>query len=131
MNIVDKANQTQITHIQEKTGKFLDQLNALINASGPARHAEIREILKRDLDLGHGDANTLARFYLQPAPEETVRHDWSGNEYPRGGWLEYERRDRHTALEGNARWRDVPVQGQCDPCGGSRYGADWMAASGL
>lgn len=73
MNIVDKAFQTQLTHIQEKTGKSLDQLNALIRASGLSRHAEIREMLKRDQGLGHGDANTLARFYLNPADEGSAQ----------------------------------------------------------
>jgi hypothetical protein len=73
MNIVDKAFQTQLTHIQEKTGKSLDQINKLIRSSGLTRHAEIREMLKRDLGLGHGDANTLARFYMHPADEGSAQ----------------------------------------------------------
>ena len=64
MNIVDQAFETQLKNIQAKTGKSLEQLYALIHASGLTKHGEIRDMLKRDLGLGHGDANTLARFFL-------------------------------------------------------------------
>jgi hypothetical protein len=69
MNIIEKATQTQLTHIQEKTGKSLDQLYALIGASGLTRFSEIREMLKRDLSLGHGDANALTGFYMKSRDE--------------------------------------------------------------
>jgi hypothetical protein len=65
MSSVDQAYETQLKNIQAKTGKTLDQLYALIRKSGLTKHGEIREMLKRDLGLGHGDANTLANFYLK------------------------------------------------------------------
>ena len=73
MNAVEQANQTQLNNIQSKTGKSLDQLNALIHKCGLAKHGEIRDMLKKDLGLGHGDGNALALHYRNsleaPKPE--------------------------------------------------------------
>jgi hypothetical protein len=65
MSSLDKAMQTQIDNIQKKTGKSLDQLAAIIKKSGLTKHGEIRDYLKRELGLGHGDANTLVHAVLQ------------------------------------------------------------------
>ena len=65
MNVVDQATQTQLKNIQAKTGKSLDELVALVRASGLTKHGEVRDMLKRDLGLGHGDANTLAHVALK------------------------------------------------------------------
>lgn len=65
MSDLDKALQTQLTNIQKKTGKSLDELGAIIRASGLTKHGEIRDMLKRDLGLGHGDANTLVHTVLK------------------------------------------------------------------
>jgi hypothetical protein len=62
---MDKALATQLANIQKKTGKSLDELAKLIRASGLTRHGEIRDMLKRDLGLGHGDANTLVHVALK------------------------------------------------------------------
>ena len=89
MNSVDQAFETQLKNIQTRTGKTLDQLYAIIRKSGLTRHGEIRDMLKRDLSLGHGDANTLATFYLKsdgagaaPAPpraaEAVIAEIYSG-----------------------------------------------------
>jgi hypothetical protein len=69
MNIVDQATQTQFANIQSRTGKSLDELFALIRASGLVKHGEIREMLKRDLGMGYGDANALAGAFLKSAGE--------------------------------------------------------------
>jgi hypothetical protein len=65
MSSLDKALQTQLDNIQKKTGKSLDELTAVIRKSGLAKHGEIRDYLKRELGLGHGDANSLVHFVLQ------------------------------------------------------------------
>ena len=65
MNIVDKATETQLKNMQARTGKTLDELFALIRESGQTKHGEIREMLKRDLSMGHGDANALAGAFLK------------------------------------------------------------------
>ncbi len=64
---VDKALQTQVKNIQSRTGRSLDELMALIRDSGLDRHGQVRDMLKRDLGLGHGDANTLAHLYFKAA----------------------------------------------------------------
>jgi hypothetical protein len=61
----NQALQTQLKNIQTKTGKSLDELAALVKGSGLTKHGEIRDMLKRDLGLGHGDANTLTHTVLK------------------------------------------------------------------
>jgi hypothetical protein len=73
MNSLDKATQTQLNNIQTKTGKTLDELKALIQASGLTKHSEIRDMLKRELALGYGDANTLAHIAFQPAETDSPK----------------------------------------------------------
>lgn len=68
---LEKAIQTQLSNIEKRTGKTLAELAAIIKASGLAKHGEIRDMLKRDLGMGHGDANTLTHHVLSaaaPAP---------------------------------------------------------------
>jgi hypothetical protein len=65
MSTLDQAVKTQIVNIQTKTGKSLAQLTALVKKSGLTRHSEIRDMLKRELGLGHGDANALAHATMQ------------------------------------------------------------------
>jgi t-SNARE complex subunit (syntaxin) len=65
MSSVDKAFETQLKNIQTKTGKTLEQLYVIIKKSGLAKHGEIRDMLKKNLDMGHGDANTVVHFYMK------------------------------------------------------------------
>ena len=65
MSSLDKAVQTQLDNIQKKTGKSLKELAAIVRKSGLTRHAEIRDYLKRELGLGHGDANALVHALFQ------------------------------------------------------------------
>jgi Domain of unknown function (DUF5655)/Domain of unknown function (DUF4287) len=65
MSSLDKAMQTQLDNIQKKTGRSFDELSEIIHQSGLTKHAEIREYLKRELGLGHGDANALVHAVLQ------------------------------------------------------------------
>ena len=59
---VQKALATQIKNIEARTGKTLDELKLLIQNSGLSKHSEIVGMLKSDLRLGHGDANTVAHL---------------------------------------------------------------------
>jgi hypothetical protein len=65
MSSLDKAMQTQLDNIQKKTGRSLDELAAILRKSGLTKHGEIRDYLKRELGLGHGDANALVHAVLQ------------------------------------------------------------------
>ncbi|MCA9063059.1 MAG: DUF4287 domain-containing protein [Planctomycetaceae bacterium] len=63
MNQIDKAVETQLRNLQTRCGKSLEELFAIIRKSGLSRHGEIRDMLKRDLEMGHGDANTLVHVF--------------------------------------------------------------------
>ena len=65
MSSLDKAVQTQLDNIQKKTGKSFDELAVIIQKSGLTKHGEIRDYLKRELSLGHGDANALVHAVLK------------------------------------------------------------------
>ena len=73
MSVVDKALETQLRNIQARTGKSLEELYSLIRKSGLSKHGEIRDMLKRDLAMGHGDANTLVHMYLKPSEEPAAQ----------------------------------------------------------
>jgi hypothetical protein len=62
---MDKAVATQLANIEKRTGKSLDALAKIIKSSGLTRHGEIRDMLKKDLGMGHGDANTLVHIVLK------------------------------------------------------------------
>lgn len=59
---MDKALETQLANIQKRTGKTLDELKAVIAGSGLVKHGQLVAMLKKDLGMGHGDANTLVHF---------------------------------------------------------------------
>ena len=65
MSDIAKALATQLANIEKRTGKSLDQLAAIVRKSGLTKHGEIRDMLKRDLGMGHGDANGLVHHVLQ------------------------------------------------------------------
>ena len=79
MNVVDKAIQTQLKNIETRTGKSLTALYALIRKSGLTKHGELRDMLKRDLELGHGDANMLVTIYLREQAEAAATSGGSGD----------------------------------------------------
>lgn len=64
---MDKATQTQLTNIQQRTGKSLDALFDVIRRSGLDKHGQIRDMLKTDLGMGHGDANLVVHLYREGA----------------------------------------------------------------
>ena len=79
MSIVDQAVATQLKNIEKKTGKSFAELRSLILASGLGKVGLIRDMLKKDLGLGHGDANALAILALKPVSEaDPVDEIYSG-----------------------------------------------------
>jgi hypothetical protein len=68
MSDVDRALETQIANLQTRSGKTLAEIHARIRESGLEKHGEIRDMLKRDLGMGHGDANTVVHLYLNAGP---------------------------------------------------------------
>jgi hypothetical protein len=59
MSDIAKAMATQLANIEKRTGKSLAELAKLVKSSGLEKHGELVAMLKRDLGMGHGDANTL------------------------------------------------------------------------
>lgn len=64
---MDKALATQLTNIEKRSGKTLAELGDMLRASGLAKHGEMRDYLKRELAMGHGDANTMVHVHLGSA----------------------------------------------------------------
>jgi hypothetical protein len=62
---MDKAVATQLANIEKRTGKSLDQLTKIVRSCGFEKHGEIRDYLKRELRMGHGDANVLVHTVLK------------------------------------------------------------------
>lgn len=62
---IQKAVETQLNNIQTKTGKTLAELTQFAQASGLTKHGQVRDLFKKELGLGHGDANTLTHYVLQ------------------------------------------------------------------
>jgi hypothetical protein len=73
MSDVNKAVETQLKNIQTKTGKTLDQLQAIIRKSKLTKHGEIRAMLIEKFGLGYGDANSLVHFALQSDGERAAQ----------------------------------------------------------
>jgi hypothetical protein len=62
---MDKAIETQLKNIEQRTGKTLAALERALRASGLRKHGEMRDFLKSEFGMGHGDANTLVHVVMQ------------------------------------------------------------------
>jgi len=60
MDKIEQALATQLANIEKRTGRSIHDLATLLRASGLAKHGEQVAMLKRELGMGHGDANLLA-----------------------------------------------------------------------
>jgi len=67
MSTPETALATQLKNIESRTGKSLAELAQIVKASGLTKHGEIRDMLKRTLKMGHGDANTLVHHVFKSA----------------------------------------------------------------
>lgn len=65
MSSLNQARATQLRNIESKTGKSLAELKVIIQKSGMTKHSEIRDFLRKEFQLGYGDANSLVHFALQ------------------------------------------------------------------
>jgi hypothetical protein len=62
---MDKAVATQLGNIEKRTGKTIDELTRALKRSGLSKHGELRDFLKRELGMGHGDANLVVHHARQ------------------------------------------------------------------
>ena len=72
MGEVEAAARRQVRNIQAKTGKTLGELPTS-SARGLEKHGEIRDLLKRELGLGYGDANAVAHACRKAEEGEEAR----------------------------------------------------------
>jgi predicted transport protein len=56
---LDQAVATQLSNIEKRTGKSIEELSTLVRQSGLSKHGELVAMLKSTLGMGHGDANLL------------------------------------------------------------------------
>ena len=64
MDALQKARETQLRNIESKSGKNLEAIRSLIEASGLKKHGEIRSMLIQELGIGYGDANSVVHYAL-------------------------------------------------------------------
>lgn len=57
--------ETQLRNIEGRTGRSRAELFALVREAGDLKHGQLVSLLKEQLGLGHGDANTLAHCARQ------------------------------------------------------------------
>ncbi|MEP7318026.1 MAG: DUF4287 domain-containing protein [Panacibacter sp.] len=62
---LDKAYQTQITNIENNTGKKLSEWITIVNKSGFNKHGELVSFLKEKHGFTHGNANMLVHYAKQ------------------------------------------------------------------
>lgn len=72
---VNAAIANQLKNIETRSGKSLAELHEIIRKSGLTKHGQIRDMLKTELSMGHGDANTLAHNFLDAGKEAPANDD--------------------------------------------------------
>lgn len=79
---MDKALQTMIDNMAEKTGKSLDQWKALLNGKSFTKHSEAVNYLKTEHKVTHGFANTIVMLSKDDTSSEDdlVSTQYAGKE---------------------------------------------------
>jgi len=84
MNPVDKALQTMIDNMPEKTGKSLEEWFSILKTKSFTKHGEYMTFLKKENGVTHGFANTIIQLYKKK-PKETkddlVTNQYQGKEH--------------------------------------------------
>ncbi len=80
--IMDKALQTMIDNMPEKTGKSLDEWKVILRERAFDRHAQGVSFLKTEYKVSHGFANTIVSLAKdeQSSPETLVDTQYKGKE---------------------------------------------------
>ena len=79
---MDKALQTMIDNMPEKTGKSLDQWKALLAKKSFSKHSESVNFLKKEYGVTHGYANTIVHLSKteNDDTEDLVSNQYKGKE---------------------------------------------------
>jgi len=79
---MDKALQTMINNMPEKTGKSLDQWKKILKAKAFAKHSEGVNFLKKEHGVTHGFANTIVTLSKEEnnSNDDLVTNQYKGKE---------------------------------------------------
>ncbi|WP_299684482.1 DUF5655 domain-containing protein [uncultured Dokdonia sp.] len=79
---MDKALQTMINNMPEKTGKSLEQWKTLLITKSFSKHSEAVNFLKKEHQVTHGFANTIVSLSKEEthAPTDLVTAQYKGKE---------------------------------------------------
>ncbi|MCP3929777.1 MAG: DUF4287 domain-containing protein [Bacteroidetes bacterium] len=79
---MDKALQTMIDNMPEKTGKSLDEWKSILKEKSFSKHSEGVKFLKSEHGVTHGFANTIVTLSKEEnnAPEDSVTSQYKGKE---------------------------------------------------
>ncbi len=79
---MDKALQTMIDNMPEKTGKSLKEWKLLLATKSFAKHSEAVNFLKKEHGVTHGFANTIVTLYKQEKSSDSdpVENQYKGKE---------------------------------------------------
>ena len=79
---MDKALQTMIANMPEKTGKSLEDWKKLLKTKSFEKHSEGLKYLKTEHGVSHGFANTIVTLSKEDtnAPEDLLKNQYQGKE---------------------------------------------------
>jgi len=79
---MEKALQTMINNMPEKTGKSLEEWHSILKTKGFTKHSEAVNFLKKDYQVTHGFANTIVSLSKEETQDEgdLVRSQYQGKE---------------------------------------------------
>lgn len=79
---MEKALQTMIDNMPEKTGKSLDEWKAILKGKAFAKHSEGVNFLKKEHGVTHGFANTIVSLSKEDksTPTDLVANQYQGKE---------------------------------------------------
>lgn len=78
---MDKALQTMIDNMPEKTGKSLQEWKDLLSKKSFSKHGEAMKFLKEEHHVTHGFANTIIQLSKEEKePEDLVTNQYKGKE---------------------------------------------------
>jgi len=79
---MDKALQTMISNMPEKTGKSLEEWKLILREKAFAKHSEGVNFLKKEHGVTHGFANTIVTLSKEEnnTPDDLVTNQYKGKE---------------------------------------------------
>ncbi|MFA0961139.1 DUF5655 domain-containing protein [Roseivirga sp. BDSF3-8] len=80
---MDKALQTMIDNMPEKTGRSLEEWTVILTTKSFSKHSEAVNFLKKEHHVSHGFANTIVSLSKgdEKAPEDLVASQYEGKEH--------------------------------------------------